>query len=199
MFKKAIFCALDVETTGLNCDIDEIIQFAGILLDENLEVMKEITLHAHPTLEKLDKEALEAFAINGYTPERWEKLGATDQAGLVKNLQKFFYGNGELLAIGHNISFDIVFITKAYENAGLEKDFKYLFQKQLLDTITIALFCDIVKYNKKGFSYKLTSLCKRRGIPLKGDAHDSRTDAQASLDLLHYLIKELREGNKNVT
>jgi len=187
----AAYCAIDTETTGLDPITSEIIQFAGVILDAKFRVLKEINLYAHPTPSMLTEASIKAFAVNGYAPELWEAKGAGTQEELLAGLVSFFAGCPEkLTAIGHNVAFDIAMVSATLERGNIENTHK-LFDRHSLDTISVAFFCDICQFGKRGYSYRLSDLCRKHGIKQE-QAHDAQSDIHASLALLEKFVAFVR-------
>jgi len=187
---KAIFCAFDTETTGLKENYNEVISFAGVLLDKDLKVINHLEAHAHP--DHMDRFHPEAQRVNGYTQEEWDKKGATNQQVFQRKVQNFLTGYRHLYPIGHKISFDERFIRTLIGKEFYNRVFSY----HKLDTISIALFCDLVAFQRPHNAYALKPLCQRFGIELS-TAHDAKSDIVATVKLFEYLIK-VGQGKKKL-
>ena len=103
---------VDIETTGTNPDIHEIIEIGAVneVTGETLS-LKVVPIHIHTA----DPRALE---VNGYTPEAWKDAVTLGHALL--RLKQFSI-NGRVLPfmLGYNVSFDRMFLEKAYRECGI--------------------------------------------------------------------------------
>ncbi|MFA5750774.1 MAG: 3'-5' exonuclease [Candidatus Paceibacterota bacterium] len=125
---------IDIETTGLNPDIHEIISIGGVLVKQNW-------LEKKPSFEKIDEfeikikpERIEdadrtALKVNKYDPADWVFAYTLKEA-----MNLFSEKTKDTIMVSHNIAFDHPFIEKALRITGLEN--KMHFHK--LDTISIA-------------------------------------------------------------
>jgi DNA polymerase III epsilon subunit-like protein len=112
---------VDVETTGLNSAIHEIIEIA--IIGEGIHYHEKIDpIH----IEHASPKALE---INGYTPEKWKDAIPPKQAAIA--IAKLIEGK---TIVGHNVRFDIEFIEELLNQHGI-----YVFyDRRLIDTVTLA-------------------------------------------------------------
>lgn len=189
----AVFIALDTETTGLNPDTNEILSIAIQLLDSALNLLQTKVVYAFPDGDVDPKAA----AVNGYTLERWTTQGAVSQGVLFTEVHEFLQGHRNLIPVGHNVPFDLGFLKNLFKrhakhgNGGYSKSFSY----HTLDTVSVALFVDLVLFGKKTSSYKLTALCERFDIPLD-NAHDALADVTATVALLRHLYTSMGSTEK---
>lgn len=117
---------IDSETTGLDSDFNEAIEWAAIRVSKNGQ---ETTFEARvkPTYpERFHPKAME---VNGYTKEGWETtpLESSVAAGMAKICQ------GAIL-VGHNVPFDEGFLRAFLKKHGLEPTWHY----HKLDTMALA-------------------------------------------------------------
>lgn len=100
-----MICAIDVETSGLNPGYHQIMELAIIPVGENWGGKLDDALHLRLRVSKFDKEALK---INGLRPLE----GLTREEG-----HKAFYewkiknGIPKIVALGHNVVFDLSFMS----------------------------------------------------------------------------------------
>lgn len=187
---KSFFCAFDTETSGLKPRFHEIISFSGVILNKELQVLSHLTVHAHPDhIERLEKGAQK---VNGYTREGWDAKGAVTQEAMQRKVQDFLTGHKFLYPIGHNIKFDRDFL----EPFIGEKFYGKVFSYHSLDTIGLALFCDLFMHNQQNNMYGLKPLCVRYSIPLENE-HDAKSDIKATIKIFEYLLAAAR-GEKTI-
>ena len=118
------FVVFDIETTGLSpisCKITEI----GAVIVCKGEVLKVFSTFADPECHIPD----EITKLTGITDDMVH--GAPSQSDAVKDFIKFI---GNRTVVAHNASFDMSFIRRAAENAGIEFDPPYL------DTLSMSKF-----------------------------------------------------------
>ena len=109
---------VDIETTGLNPEIHEIIEIGAV--DEVTGAtlsLKVVPIRPHTA----DPRALE---VNGYKPEYWED--AVTLGFALMRLKQFSLKGSKLpLMLGYNVSFDRMFLEKAYRECGIVYPFNY--------------------------------------------------------------------------
>ena len=121
-----IKCFIDVETTGLNPEVHEIIEICIIRV-----------VDGEPSLiwtEKIEPQRMELadpqpLKINNFSMKEWYNAKEAEEAAeMISELTK-----GATL-IGHNIHFDEAFISELLHRY----DVKAFYQRRLVDTITLA-------------------------------------------------------------
>ena len=109
--KKQNLVFVDIETTGLNPDINEIISIGIVVVNQDwkdekipsFEVIEELELKIKPLhIENADPIALK---VNKYNTLDWE--GAYD---LKEAMRVFSIKTKDAIMVAHNISFDYMFI-----------------------------------------------------------------------------------------
>lgn len=167
-FKDKKFVVFDIETTGLNYDMDKITEIGAILIDNG-----KLT-HSFSTLINPETHIREeTVKLNGIDDE------LVKNSPLIKDVIPDFYkfSNGCYL-VAQNIDFDLRFIRF---NA---KKYGYYFENCFYDTLEIAR----KKLANNGLSnYKLDTLCDYFNIDLK-DHHRAWNDAMATAKLFIKLI-----------
>ena len=117
---------LDIETTGLDPAVHEIIEIA-IITESHSGDFSRFCIRVHPAhLDRADPKSLE---INGYDPKLWK--GAPCFSEISDRIAKILrYG----VIVGHNVQFDYEFIKAALRRCG---DPRITFRK--MDTQMMAL------------------------------------------------------------
>lgn len=165
------FCVLDVETTGLDCRKDKIVEI-GIVKVTNNEVIDSLSTYVNPEMH-IPSNASEIHGIKDADVQ--DAPTYTDIADLVFELL-----NNQTV-IGHNVTFDLNFIQflldcRSDRDADLVIDY--------IDT------WDYARRVVKGVeNYKLQTLLTFYGID-PGDAHRAYDDALATLQLFNSLRYE---------
>lgn len=174
--KLGNFVVIDTETTGLSIRAS-IVEIAAIRFRGFRPVEKFTTL-CHPK----GKISEDASKINGITEEM--VAGKPPFSCIAAGLQAFI-GKDDI--VGHNLPFDMKFITKYGVDTTLSK-------RKYYDTLEIAKHT--LKKWREGseayydvFDYKLSTLCDYYHIPFFG-AHRALADCYATGMLLERLAKD---------
>lgn len=144
---KSDYCVIDIETTGLDRQSDQIIEMAALRVRNN-EITETFTSFVKPTISIPSS----ATYINKITNEM-----VMDAPPLKDVITQFVEFVGNDTVIGHNISgFDLEFIIRDCKNKlGIS------FTNEYLDTLLLAknIFHDMP-------NYKLSTLCRELKIGL---------------------------------
>jgi DNA polymerase-3 subunit epsilon len=171
---------LDTETTGLNPDKNDIIEFAG-LREDTLE-----TLHLKVYPERPENAHPRALEVNGYTREKWDEAGAIEMASAIPQIAKFL--EGAILA-GQNVSFDENFIKATMRRHDVETRIGY----HKLDVATLAL----IRLRPLGAkSVSLGYVCDVLGISNEG-AHTALADVHRAR-LAYYTLLDPPGGEADI-
>ena len=167
------YVAFDLETTGLSCDTDEIIEIGALKVKDGKVCDRFMTL-IHP------KKAIrpEITAITGITNEMTK---AAPEA--VEVIPKFLEFCGDEVLLGHNIMFDYKF-TKTF--AGR---FGLTFEKCGIDTLKIArkVLPDLP-------SKSLGALCEYYQV-VNAAAHRAYHDALATAKIYQMMAHYFEQSN----
>ena len=180
--KKQNLVFVDIETTGLDPDKNEILSIGIVLVSQDwaegnkpiFETIEEIEIKIKPEhIENADRVALR---VNKYDPADWV-FAYTLNEGM-----KIFAKKTEgAIMVAHNITFDYLFIDRAFRMTGLENKMHY----HKLDTISIA-FAKLHD-NKDIDRVSLRNLTEYFGIENK-NAHTALADARATFLLYKKLM-----------
>lgn len=157
---------VDVETTGLDPAVHEIIELAVVRVGWSLRSPQFWSTKVRP--ERIEDASPEALEINGYTPEGWADALALEDA-----LRKATPLLEDATIAGHNPDFDWRFLSRGYASAGLripEVDY------HRLDTASLAWLTKADPLD----SVSLDDTCARLGLD-RGPSHRALSDAFASL------------------
>ena len=166
---------IDIETTGLDPGIHEILEFSILRRDPSSGIESKNTIYFEPQhIHTADPKALE---VNGYNPEndvasiRKHPLVALDH--IVSMLK-------DTIIIGHNVSFDLNFIKAQVIKYGLnDKDLPY----HKVDTVTLA-FEHLAPLGLSSLSLK--NVCEFLGIS-NDNAHTSSADVHRTVQVFDLL------------
>lgn len=167
ILKEKTYVVFDIESTGLNFDLDKITEIGAVKIVNGV-IRETFSTLINPQVQI----RAETIALNGIDNE------LVKNSPLVKDVLPDFFkfcDGSEIVA--HNIDFDIKFIKYNADKIG------YYFYHTQHDTLKIA------RKNIKGLSnYKLDTLCEHFSIELK-DHHRAWHDALATAHLFIELMK----------
>ncbi len=165
-----MYISLDIETTGLSPDRDDIIEIGAVKFDENgFHESFQSLIHYDDVLPEL------VTHITGITDE--DLVGAPSLEEIADSLYEFI---GDLPVLGHNINFDMDFLKAKGFN----------FSNQLFDSLPLAQIL------KPGLpTYSLDMLTEQFKITHK-DKHRALDDAKATAELFNLLIEGINNIDK---
>lgn len=159
------YVAFDLETTGLSCDTDEILEIGALKVRDG-KIVERFNQLVHP------KKAIlpQVSELTGITNEMVHHAPEVSQV-----IPEFLAFCEEDVVIGHNVMFDFRFTKTFAKRQGLS------FEHQGLDTLKIA------RVVHKDFASKsLGALCEYYGI-INESAHRAYHDALATAKLYQIL------------
>lgn len=180
--KKHNLAFIDLETTGLDPERHEIIEIGCIIARQverpgcgpSVEKIEEIDLKVKP--EHVETADPQSFRINGYTPEAW--LFAVD---LKPALEQLAEKTKDAIMVGQNVSFDWVFLEKAFAKTGVVQMMHY----HKIDTIALA-FAKLYD-DGRAQKFSLRSLCELLGVVNERE-HSALSDVRATYDVYRKLL-----------
>lgn len=175
---------IDTETTGLDPDKHEILELACVLVRQvpqqgkgpKLEFIEEFEYKIIP--ERLQDADPGALRVNGYTKEAWK-----DAIPLKEAMEKFAQRTRGAAFVAHNVVFDIGFVEKAFERAGVRNLMHY----QKIDTISFAY--SKLFHDPRVEKFSLKFLCEYFNIKNE-NAHTALSDARATFELFKKLTEQ---------
>lgn len=181
--KHTKFVSLDIETTGLDPAVHEIIEIGCVLFSFN--VRKKIFEIEDSFEVKIKPEHIElanpiSLRVNGYKESLW--VDALTPGKALKKISQKVKGR---VMIGHNAGFDYAFMSQAFKKHALPNTLHY----HVLDTLSMAYV--ILHDNVDATRLSLQYLCDFYGIENK-KAHTALADAQATYELF---VKLMERGN----
>lgn len=144
-------CFIDVESTGLDSDIHEIIEIA--LIRTTFELEPKMRYHAFILPEHIETADPRALEINHYNEEHWEK----EAISFLEASEHILPLTEECILAGHNVPFDSTFLTAAIKKLGLKPNWNY----HRFDTSSLAL---LFLAQKKIRNVSLGNLLRTFGI-----------------------------------
>ena len=171
---------LDTETTGLDEQLNDIIEIAIVRFDR---AGVEQILEAKLKMERPENAHPKALEVNGYTEEAW--ADAEDPAEFWLRVKKEGWLD-ECIVAGQNVKFDTGFLNATFKRHGI----KYRVDYHVFDTCVLTL----EHMHEVMDSISLVPTCVALGIPVT-DAHSALADvrmAQAVYKILHRVGDEMR-------
>ena len=167
---------VDVEATGLSIN-HEIIEIGVILVSQpNFEIIEEWERKIKPKrIKDADPEALDLI---GYTEKEWENAVELKLA-----LAEFLEKVNDAIIIGHNISWDLMWLRKAlFENGFGEK-----FARRSFDSFTIAYVKLLDKVPEIKY-FSLSNLARYFGIN-EPQKHRALADCRTAYEVFKKLME----------
>ncbi|KKR43245.1 MAG: Exonuclease RNase T and DNA polymerase III [Parcubacteria group bacterium GW2011_GWF1_40_6] len=164
--RKHNFAFIDIETTGLNLEKNEVIEIGCVLATPLLEVIEEFELKIKPEhIENADPVALK---VNHYNEKDWE-----NSYGLEEAMKIFSEKVKDCIMVGHNVAFDAGFLEYAFNKMKIMNTMHY----HKLDTVSIAW----AKLHREPDldHFSLRELCERFDIKNER-AHSALPDVRAT-------------------
>ncbi len=189
-------CYLDTETTGLDANVNDIIQIAGIIeIDGQIEDKFEFLMRPFDG-GRVDDKALQVNKRTRQEIAAFEnpqiQLGMF-QSLLARYVHPDIYTDCFLM-VGHNVEFDKNFIQAWFRKAGQGSNYRKFFDYKVVDTYPLIFTLDqVFKFGLK--NHKLETIAQFFGIPIQ--AHDAMADITATREVLQYVIKRLQAGFPN--
>lgn len=172
------YVVVDIETTGIDCSCNEIIEIAAIKY-ENLEEVASFQSLVKP-FNPIDEEVQD---LTGITPDM-----VCSAPSISEVLPQFAEFVGESVLIAHNAHFDVNFLYDA-----LLKNFNLQLKNNFIDTLKLSKRCF-----KNLKSYSLKALCDFLEIK-NPNAHRALTDCQATNELYLRIYQKAQECPEFVT
>lgn len=170
----------DVETTGIDPKIHEIIEIGLLVIDQQSHQVID-TLDVKIKAEHIETASHEALSINGYKELDWQ--GAITLGEAMR-----LYGEKTRGAIfcAHDVTFDWSFINEAFSQTGVANQMDY----HRLDLLTMA-WTTLANQGVRFFN--LNKLASYLGIPEEPTPHRAINGARTA----HEVFKKLVSMNKD--
>lgn len=173
--RKHNFAFVDIETTGLNFSVNEIIEIGCVVANPDLEIIEEFELKIKP--ERISEADPVALKVNHYNEKDWENAITLEKA-----MKIFSEKVKDCIMVGHNVSFDAGFLEYAFTENKMKNSMHY----HKLDTVSIAW---AKLHNDPNLEHlSLHEMCMRFGIKNER-AHSALPDARATFELYKKLME----------
>lgn len=177
------YLVLDTETGGLDPAKHSLLTVYMGLYDSNFKKIHSI----HLSIKSVDgtyRVTPEAMAINKINlSEHNAKALLFDLAR--QQVLQFIDIDHTLTPVGHNVAFDIAFITQAL---NLQEEWKRKVSHRVIDTAGISQFLKLAGRIPSEVKGNLGSLVKHFAIPVTGELHDAEVDGNATLEVMKALL-----------
>lgn len=168
------FAVIDFETTGVDPTNDRIVQLAAVVVNGRGDIVDSFDTVVRP--ENPDAYVHGAEHIHGISEE-----DVSNGMPLRQALQRLWsISDGRHIA-AHNASFDIGFLHAESDRVGLHRRVE-----RYIDTLSLSRRTDTDRSRR----HTLEALCEHYGID-RERAHEARSDATATAELLVKLIREI--------
>jgi DNA polymerase III subunit epsilon len=176
--KGRLLVFVDIESTGLDFLKHEIIEIAGVIVEQSedgsFRVVEEFEYKIKPL--RIHDAEPQALKVNHYDPSAWtEALLLSDAMKLVGEKTK------DMIMVAHNVAFDSAFIDKAFKESGMKNPMHY----HRLDTVSMAYIK--LRNVPEVDHFSLHELCRYFGIE-NPNSHTALADARADFELYKKLI-----------
>lgn len=173
--RKQNLAFIDIETTGLNVILHEIIEIGCVLVGQDLEVIEEFEIKIKP--EKIQDADPVALRVNHFNEEDW--AGAVS---LKDALLKLRDKTKDAIMVGQNVAFDSSFLDYAFTELGIKNEMHY----HKLDTMSLAWAK--LHRDETVNRFSLREMCERFDIKNER-AHSALSDARATYELYKKLME----------
>ena len=176
---KASYVVLDLETTGLNCYYDRIIQFGGVKVEHGM-VVDSLSVYINPE-RPLPKKIVQ---VTGITDSE-----LADKPTIDKAIDRILAFLGDSILVTHNADFDFSFLQQTLLRLGMP-----LLKNPVIDTLSLSRY--LFPESKR---HSLGSLCRNMEVAYDEDeAHRADYDARVLNDVWMPMLVLLTKKNHHL-
>lgn len=169
-FKERLLAITDIETTGDNPFVHEIIEIGLVLCrPESFEIVESLNIKIKPT--QIEKAIPAALERNGYKEENWK-----DGVTLAQAMEVYSEKTRDAVFYAYNVTFDWGFINEAFRQTGFKNSMDY----HRFDIMSMVFG----KHKKDMDSVSLNSASKVLGIPEEPMPHSALNGAMQAYMVL---------------
>jgi DNA polymerase III epsilon subunit-like protein len=128
---------IDVETTGLDADVHEMIDIGAVYVDVEGQELGRFFIRINPA--HPERAQAGAQAVNGYSEERWRSLGAVSSSEALRAFEEFHArtaADRTMIFTAFNVGFDQAFVSRWLCREG--RSFRDWYFYQVLDLPSMA-------------------------------------------------------------
>lgn len=170
---------IDIETTGLDEQVGEIIEVACIVFDdETLEVLDTYETKVYP--EHIETAHPKALKTNGYTTEEWDKSSTVYLEDMMKALAN---GADNCVFMSFNVHFDLKYLDQAARTTGINLNFKRY------PICLRAIAWHALPHNNPFDRWSMKEVCEKLGVPPEPAEHRAMNGVLAEFGIYKALKK----------
>ena len=169
-FLERPYAITDVETTGTNFRIHEILEIGLVIAHpDTLDILDTLAIKIKPA--HIETATEEALKVNGYNEKDW--VGAV---ALTEAMKNYAQNAKDAIFAAHNVTFDWGFIDEAFQKTGVRNLMDY----HRIDTWTVAY----EKLRTRGLDkFSLKDLCIYLGIEPEPPVHKAINGAMKTREI----------------
>lgn len=183
-----VFYVADVETTGLDSRLNDVIELSLYRLGHEEEGGNQKTWLIRPT--NFEHIGADALRINGHKLEEIKQYPEADK--VLVEIENWLAEDGvpttQRALLGQNVSFDKDMLEQLWIKCQSKDSFP--FGRRYLDTMTVELFLDFCK-GEFAEGYSLSNLVKKYGIT-NTKAHTAAADVLATKQVFEKQVSFLK-------
>lgn len=165
----------DVETTGLDCEKNEIIEIGFVSFDsETFEIIETFDIKVRP--ERPEEGDPRAYEVNGYNAEEWQNAVSLEEA-----MRQYVEKAKGSTFCAHNMIFDYGFLNAASRKTGVPLPFS----RHKLDLLTLAW----TKLHREIKAFSLKNLCEYLNIEPEPEMHRALNGAMAEYHVFRRIMQ----------
>lgn len=178
------FLVIDTETTGLDVDNDDVIEFYGLAIGED----KVDSLHLYI---KSNRDSTEqALGKHGLTKEKLNELSTESQKDSLIRIANFMTAHNDSLLVGQNLAFDLSMIKSNFSRYQATYDDAKLVE--VFDCFDTMYADKMLKPNKRG-KHDLHTLADEYDTKIKPD-HSAKNDVFATWQIAMIQIAKMNQN-----
>lgn len=178
---------LDVETTGLDAQLHEILEIAVVVFDdETLEILDTYEAKVLPT--HIETAHPKALQVNGYSLHEWRK--AVPLEDMMRSLSA---GTTDCILMAFNKHFDLSFLDQAIRSTGIELHSKRI----TLDLRDYAW--NQMDHRNPFLTWSMRETCLRLGVTPEPTQHRAMNGVLCEYEIYKALKTHTYEQNKAPT
>ncbi len=167
----------DIETTGLDPMIHEIIEIGLLVLDQKtFEVTDRLDIKVRP--EHIETAQASALTVNGYREEDWREAISLKEA-----MALYAEKTRGAIFCSHNVTFDWFFMHEAFRKTGVGHALDY----HRIDLFTLA-WAKLRKSDLEHFT--MNAVAQYLGLEKEPDPHRAMGGATLACEVYKRLMKE---------
>jgi DNA polymerase III alpha subunit (gram-positive type) len=175
---------IDVETTGLDADIHEMIDIGAIYIDVDGRELGRFFIRINPA--HPERAQADAKSVNGYSEARWRTLSAVSSSEALRAFEEFHRrtaADRTVIFTAFNVGFDQAFVSRWLSREG--RSFRDWYFYQVLDLPSMAWAQGLRELSGTKIAQAL-GISNETRDPLK---HTGATGADFNLELYRELLK----------